>query len=276
MLIGFSPCPNDTFIFHAMLHGAVDTEGLTFSTHIADVEELNTLALRGELEVTKLSYAAYTQVTDKYLILDSGGALGRGNGPLLVAKNATELTADTHVAIPGKYTTAAFLLRIAFPQLCHLDEMLFSDITQAVVQGKVDAGVLIHESRFTYAEQGLHLLADLGAKWERYSGLPIPLGCICVKRDMPKEQQQAVSRVMRYSVDYALQNPTESRTFVKQHSQELSDEVIDKHIAMFVNEYTRSLGTEGRNAVTGFFAEAVKQGMIRKMAEEVFLLPPTP
>ncbi len=271
MTLGFSPCPNDTFIFHAMLHNLVDTEGLKFDVHVVDVEELNTLALQGELDVTKVSYAAYTNIADNYLILDSGSALGRGNGPLLVTKSAKDVTPDTRVAIPGKYTTAAFLLRLTFPQLQHLEEMLFSNIPQAVLQGAADAGVLIHESRFTYAQQGLKLLADLGAEWEQRSGLPIPLGCICVQRSLPKEQQQAFSRVLRRSVDYALQNPAESRTFVKQHAQELSDDVIDKHIAMFVNEFTRSLGVEGRNAVMGFFAEVVKQGVVKKLPEEIFL-----
>ncbi len=271
MTLGFSPCPNDTFIFHALLHGLVDTEGLAFEAHIADVEELNTLALQGKLEVTKLSYAAYTQVAGSYLILDSGGALGRGNGPLLVTKNATEITADARVAIPGKYTTAAFLLRLAFPQLRRWEEMLFSDIPQAVLQGRADAGVLIHESRFTYAQQGLRLLADLGAEWEKRSGLPIPLGCICVRRNLPLEQQRAFARVLRRSVEYALRNPAESRTFVKRHSQELSDEVIDKHIAMFVNDYTLSLGVEGKNAVERFFAEATKRGVVKEMPEDVFL-----
>ncbi|MDR2938057.1 MAG: 1,4-dihydroxy-6-naphthoate synthase [Prevotellaceae bacterium] len=271
MTLGFSPCPNDTFIFHALLHGKVDTEGLTFAPHIADVEELNALALRGELEVTKLSYAAYTQAADKYLILDAGSALGRGNGPLLVTKNVEKVTSETRVAIPGKYTTAAFLLRLAFPQLQHFEETLFSDIPQAIMQGKIDAGALIHESRFTYAQQGLRLLADLGAKWEERSGLPIPLGCICVRRNVTREQQQAMARAMRRSVEYAMQNPSESRAFVKQHAQELSDEVTNKHIAMFVNEYTRSLGEEGRNAVKGFFAEAQKQGVVGKMPQQVFL-----
>lgn len=271
MTLGFSPCPNDTFIFHAMLHGMADTEGLTFEPHIADVEELNTLALHGELELTKLSYAAYTQAADRYVILDSGSALGRGNGPLLVAKNEQKITSKTRVAIPGKYTTAAFLLRLAFPQLQHFEEMLFSDIPQAVAQGKVDAGVLIHESRFTYAQQGLHLIADLGATWEQHSGLPIPLGCICARRDLPPELQQTAARVLHRSVDFALQNPAKSRTFVKQHAQELSEEVIDKHIAMFVNDYTRSLGEEGRRAVTAFFAEVQKQGVVGKMPKAVFL-----
>jgi 1,4-dihydroxy-6-naphthoate synthase len=253
MLLSFSTCPNDTFIFHAMLHGKVDTEGLAFDVRMADVEELNRAAFAGDAEATKLSYAAYAHVADRYSILDSGSALGRGNGPLLVAKSVQELTEETRVAIPGKYTTAAFLLRMVFPQLRRLSEALFSDIPCEILRGSVDAGVLIHESRFTYRQQGLHLLADLGREWEKRSGLPIPLGCICIRRDIESEQQQAFGRVLRRSVDYALQNPAESRTFVKYYARELSDDVIDKHIAMFVNGYTQSLGSEGRRAVAALF-----------------------
>ncbi|MDR1415782.1 MAG: 1,4-dihydroxy-6-naphthoate synthase [Prevotellaceae bacterium] len=253
MRLSFSTCPNDTFIFHAMLHGKVDTEGLTFDVHPADVEELNRAAFVGEAEATKLSYAAYAHVADKYSILDSGSALGRGNGPLLVAKSAQELTGESRVAIPGKYTTAAFLLRLVFPHLSRLSEALFSDIPQEILQGNVDAGVLIHESRFTYRQQGLHLLADLGREWEKRSGLPIPLGCICIKKDIDGEQRQAFGRVLRRSVDYALQNPDESRTFVKHYARELSDDVIDKHIDMFVNGYTQSLGNEGKRAISALF-----------------------
>jgi 1,4-dihydroxy-6-naphthoate synthase len=253
MRLSFSTCPNDTFTFHAMLHGKVDTEGLAFDVHLADVEELNRAALAGEAEATKLSCAACAHVADKYSILDSGSALGRGNGPLLVAKDAREVTEKTRVAIPGKYTTAAFLLRLLFPHVRCLTEKLFSDIPQEILQGNVDAGVLIHESRFTYRQQGLHLLADLGREWEKRSGLPIPLGCICIRKNIDVEQQQAFGRVLRRSVDYALQNPGESRTFVKYYARELSDDAIGKHIAMFVNGYTQSLGSEGRRALAALF-----------------------
>ncbi|MDR3328611.1 MAG: 1,4-dihydroxy-6-naphthoate synthase [Prevotellaceae bacterium] len=271
MHLSFSTCPNDTFIFHAMLHGKVDTEGLRFDVHMADVEELNRAAFTGEAEVSKLSYAAFAHVAGRYLILDAGSALGRGNGPLLVAKNAFEPSEATRVAIPGRHTTAAFLLRLAFPRLTRLSEALFSDIPQAVAQGAFDAGVLIHESRFTYAQQGLRLLADLGQAWEQRSGLPIPLGCICIRRDIDREQQQAFARTLRRSVDYALQNPHESRPFVKRYAQELSDEVIGKHIAMFVNEHTRSLGSEGRRAVSALFEAARQAGATGQMAKDIFL-----
>jgi 1,4-dihydroxy-6-naphthoate synthase len=256
MRLSFSTCPNDTFIFHAMLHGKVDAEGLTFDVQMADVEELNRAAFTGEAEATKLSYAAYARVAHTYSIMDSGSALGRGSGPLLVAKTAQAVTGETRVAIPGTYTTAALLLQLAFPQVSRLSEALFSAIPQEILRGSVDAGVLIHESRFTYRQQGLHLLADLGQEWEKRSGLPVPLGCICVKTSMDGELQQAFGRTLRRSVDYALQNPDESRTFVKRYARELSSEVIDKHIAMFVNSYTQSLGCEGRKAVCALFERA--------------------
>jgi 1,4-dihydroxy-6-naphthoate synthase len=256
MRLSFSTCPNDTFTFHAMLHGKVDSEGLSFDVHLSDVEELNRAAFAGEAEATKLSYAAYARVADRYSILDSGSALGRGNGPLLVAKTVQPLTGEALVAIPGKYTTAAFLLQQVFPQLSRVREVLFSAIPQEILQGGVDAGVLIHESRFTYRQQGLVLLADLGREWEKRSGLPVPLGCICVRTSMDSAVQQAFARTLRRSVDYALQNPGESRTFVRRYARELSDEVIDKHIAMFVNRYTQSLGAEGRKAASALLERA--------------------
>lgn len=256
MRLSFSTCPNDTFIFHAMLHGKVDTEGLAFDVHLADVEELNRAAFTGEAEATKLSYAAYACVAHSYSILDAGSALGRGNGPLLVAKTVQPLTKEARVAIPGEYTTAAFLLQLIFPHLSRLSEALFSAIPQEILQGSVDAGVLIHESRFTYRQQGLRLLADLGQEWEKRTGLPVPLGCICVRTSMDGDRQQAFGRTLRRSVDYALQNPRESRTFVRHYARELSDEVIDRHIAMFVNRYTQNLGSEGRKAVSALFERA--------------------
>jgi 1,4-dihydroxy-6-naphthoate synthase len=271
MTLNFSPCPNDTFIFHAMLHDLVDVENLTFEVHIADVEELNMQAFAGEVAITKLSCAAYACVADKYLVADSGSALGRGNGPLLVARHENALLGCERVAIPGKYTTAAFLMRFAFPTIHRYEELLFSKIPQAVKEGEVDAGVLIHESRFTYREQGLCLLADLGAIWEKRTGLPIPLGCIAVSRSLTPDVQERFARVMRRSVEYALNNPSKSRTFVKRYSQELSDAVIDKHIDMFVNSSTVSLGAEGRNALQFLMNEAMQRGLISSLPERIFL-----
>jgi 1,4-dihydroxy-6-naphthoate synthase len=249
MRLSFSPCPNDTFIFHAMLHGLVDTENLVFDLHIADVEELNYAAFSDLAEATKVSCVTYLRVANRYELLDAGSALGRGNGPLLVSRSAGAISKNSLVLMPGRHTTATFLLQIIFPQLRNLREMLFSDIPAALAQGYADAGVLIHESRFTYHEHGLHLLADLGHKWEQRTGLPVPLGCIAISHRVEPQQRQAFARVMRRSVDYAMQHPNASRAFVKRHAQELSDAVIDQHIAMFVNDYTRSLGSEGRRAI---------------------------
>jgi 1,4-dihydroxy-6-naphthoate synthase len=257
MLLCFSPCPNDTFIFHALLHGKVDTEGLSFDTNIIDIQQLNELAIAGKGDVVKMSFAVYPIARQHYGILDSGSALGYGNGPLLVAQQPlSNLDATTTVAIPGAHTTAFLLMRKAFPQVQQYVPTLFSKIPSAIRSGKVQAGVLIHESRFTYAEQGLHLIADLGAWWEAHYHLPIPLGGIGIQRTLPAEQQQAFARVLRRSVDYALQNSADSRFFVKHYAQELSDTVIDSHIKMFVNNYTQSLGKDGRLAVNALLANA--------------------
>ncbi|GHT74278.1 1,4-dihydroxy-6-naphtoate synthase [Bacteroidia bacterium] len=250
MLLCFSSCPNDTFVFHALLHNRVDTEGLSFDTQIADIQQLNDIAIAGKGDVVKMSFAVYPEAQQHYEILDSGSALGYGNGPLLVARQTSQtIDGTTRIAIPGVHTTAALLMRRAFPQAQNYVPMLFSHIPSAVETGEVEAGVLIHESRFTYAQQGLCLVADLGAWWEAHYHLPIPLGGIGIRRTLPVEQQRSFARVLRRSVDYALQNPKESAAFVQHYAQELSREVREQHIKMFVNNYTQSLGTEGRKAI---------------------------
>jgi 1,4-dihydroxy-6-naphthoate synthase len=250
MTLAFSSCPNDTFIFHALLHNKIDTEGLTFGVHIADISELNAAAICVQYDVIKISYAAYSVVNQHFTILDAGSAIGHGNGPLLVARRPSQsIGATTTVAIPGEYTTAALLMRKAFPTVKHYVPMLFSDIPAAVKSGDADAGVLIHESRFTYAKQGLALIADMGQWWEQRYGLPIPLGGIVMQRALPDADKQRFARVLRRSVEYGLQNPKESITFVRHYAQELDESVIDKHIKMFVNEYTVSLGEKGRQAI---------------------------
>lgn len=268
-----STCPNDTFAFDALIHGKVDTEGLAFDVHLADVEELNKLALATEADITKLSYHAYAHVAHSYAILNAGSALGRGNGPLFISKKKVypDEVGAIKVAIPGKYTTAALLLRLAFPQVKQPAEYLFSDIESAVLDGEMDAGVLIHEGRFVYQRKGLHLIADLGELWEKQSGQPIPLGCIAVKRSLDLELQRTVDRVLRKSVEYAVANPRASANFVKQYAQELDDEVISKHINLFVNQYTINLGDEGKAAVTTFFDAARKINAIPELADQLFV-----
>ena len=253
LTLGFTSCPNDTFIFDALVHHKIDTEGLEFDVVFADVEKLNTWAIKGELDVTKISYHAFTFCDNDYLLLDSGSALGRNCGPLLIKRPETSLTSESKIAIPGKYTTANMLLNIAFPDYQNKLETLFSEIENEVTNGSVDAGLIIHENRFTYQERGLEKVRDLGEFWEQETGLPIPLGGIVVKRNLPLETQQKVERVLRKSVEYAFGNRESSSEFIKCHSQEMKQEVIDNHINLYVNEFSISLGKEGRKSVLKVF-----------------------
>ncbi|MGL4955832.1 MAG: 1,4-dihydroxy-6-naphthoate synthase [Bacteroidales bacterium] len=250
MRLAISPCPNDTFIFYALLHNKVDTEGLSFDVQMLDIDELNTQAQTTVIDAIKISYAAYPKVHEQYCILSAGSALGYNSGPLLVSAQAqVSISPALTVAIPGQYTTAALLLQLFCPQLKQLHSCLFSDISHTLSMGKYGAGVLIHETRFTYAQQGLHLIADLGALWQERFKLPLPLGCIAINRHLPIEQQHCFARVMRRSVEYALNNSAESRTFVRQYAQELSDNIIDQHIQMFVNKYTIALDKDAKQAI---------------------------
>lgn len=271
LTLGFSPCPNDCFIFDAMIHGKVDTEGLTFDVVMEDVEALNNKAFAGELDVTKLSFYAFAHITKLYQLLYSGSALGNACGPLLVAKSDLELVADTKIAIPGKYTTANFLLSLAYPNSKNKSELLFSEIEDEVLSGGVEAGLIIHENRFTYEQKGLKKIIDLGEYWERLTSAPIPLGGIVVKKEFPFELKQKISRVLRKSVAYAFANPKSSLTFVREHAQEMSEEVMYKHIALYVNDYSLDLGEEGKRAVEILFAKAEELGLIDKIKEEVFI-----
>ncbi|WP_420460405.1 menaquinone biosynthesis family protein [Neolewinella sp.] len=262
--LGFSPCPNDTYIFDALVHGRIDTEGLEFDVLLADVEELNERAFRAELDVTKLSYHAFGYLTDTYRLLHSGSALGRGVGPLLVVKkeNFGGVTRDSRVAIPGKYTTANYLLGLAYPQVTRKQAVLFCDIERLVLEDVYDAGVLIHENRFTYAKRGLRKIADLGTYWEDTTGLPVPLGGITVRRYLPREVQLSVDRVLMRSVRYAFDHPQASAAYVRAHAQEMDAGVRRKHIALYVNEYTLKLGKDGLAAVEYFLADGRSKGII--------------
>jgi 1,4-dihydroxy-6-naphthoate synthase len=253
--LGYSPCPNDTFIFDAMVHQKIDTEGLEFETTLADVEALNTMAFAKKLMVTKLSYHAFAHIIKDYALLHAGSALGNNCGPLLIAKKNTQPTAESTVAIPGKYTTANFLLSLAFPQIQHKTETLFSDIENAVLEGKHDFGLIIHENRFTYAQKGLIKIADLGELWETRTGLPIPLGGIVVRRDTPPGVQQKINRVLRRSVEFAFANPEQTMPYVSAHAQEMQPEVMMAHIKLYVNEYSIDLGERGKAAIERMFLE---------------------
>lgn len=243
-----SPCPNDTFAFDAMVNRRIDTEGLDFDLHFADIEELNNRALDGSPDICKISTSLLPRISERYRLLDSGSALGRGNGQLLVRRRGDRSPIRT-VAIPGIHTTANAMLGMFFPQFDDLRPMLFSDIAEAVERGDCDAGVLIHEGRFVYERRNLELVADLGALWERETGLPLPLGAIVASSSLPEDVRLRVERVLARSVEYAFAHPSESRGFVKSHAREMDDDVIDKHISLFVNDFTVSLGPVGRKAV---------------------------
>jgi 1,4-dihydroxy-6-naphthoate synthase len=271
--LGFSPCPNDTFIFDALVHQKIDTEGLEFDVLLADVEELNQKAVRGILDITKLSYHAYAHLTDKYVLLDAGSALGRNCGPLLIAKRPltkAEIAAGP-IAIPGKLTTANFLLSLAYPEAQNKQEFLFSDIEQAVLREEVIAGLIIHENRFTYQDKGLVKIQDLGEFWEGTTGHPIPLGGIVVHRRLDHETQQKVNRVLARSVAYAQEQPSATRDYVRAHAQEMDEDVMFAHIGLYVNDFTEDLGPTGRAAIAALFERAEALGIVPKIQEEIFL-----
>lgn len=275
LTLGFSPCPNDTFIFDALIHEKIDTEGLHFEVQLGDVEQLNQKAFQQELDVTKLSYHAYAHLLPYYALLNSGSALGNNCGPLLIAK--TDLnTADlskTSIAIPGKYTTANFLLSLAFPEAEQKEEMLFSDIEQAVLEEQVQAGLIIHENRFTYQDKGLVKLLDLGEWWENNTRMPIPLGGIVVKREHPVELQQKLDRVLRRSIEYAFAHPESALPYVQAHAQEMDTAVMQQHIDLYVNDYSIDLGAKGRAAVQFLFDTAVARGIIEPLPVPIFVPP---
>ena len=246
--LAISPCPNDTFMFDAIVNKRIDLEGYTFDVEYHDIEQLNERVLSGEAEVSKCSTALLRAVGERYRLLDSGSALGRGNGPLLVRRKG-ETTQIRRIAVPGLYTTANALIGRLFPDIEERVPMLFSKIAEAVEGGEFDAGVLIHEGRFVYERRNLELVADLGLEWERQMELPLPLGSIVIERSLGEEVARDVERLIRRSIEYAFSNPALSRDFIKSHAQELEDDVIDKHISLFVNDFSLTLGDEGRRAV---------------------------
>ncbi len=283
--LGFSPCPNDTFIFDALIHHKIDTEGLTFDVFFDDVETLNTKAFAGTPDITKLSFHAYAYAAADYVLLDAGSALGSGVGPLLISQRPlTELTGSTtgnngkpdldaglKVGIPGKYTTANFLLGLAYPQLQRKEELVFSGIEQAVLDGRTDLGLLIHENRFTYQEKGLHKILDLGDFWEKETGFPIPLGGIAIHRRLPLEIQQKVNRLIRKSVEFAFENPTAGLDFIRSHAQAMSTAVMYKHIDLYVNSFSINLGARGRLAVETLISKAVELNLVPPVSKPLFM-----
>ncbi|HEV2983476.1 MAG TPA: 1,4-dihydroxy-6-naphthoate synthase [Vicinamibacterales bacterium] len=273
--LGFSPCPNDCFMFDAILNRRIDLEGLDFSVRLADVEALNRAAFGGEIDVTKLSYHAYAYCTSDYVLLDAGSALGRNCGPLLISKRQIsneEVAAGTlKIAIPGKYTTANFLLGLAYPGARDKTELVFSAIEAALLHDEYDAGLIIHENRFTFEAKGLKKIVDLGEFWEHETGAPIPLGGIVINRSLPDGIKHAVNRVVRRSVEYALAHRADSLPFVRAHAQEMSEDVMYRHIDLYVNGYSVDLGLEGRRAVELLFEKARATGIIPPVNHELFL-----
>jgi 1,4-dihydroxy-6-naphthoate synthase len=271
--LGFSPCPNDTFAFDALINNKIDTEGIDFICEAEDIEQLNLRAMDEDLDMAKVSFHAFLHLAPKYQLLDAGSALGSNCGPLLISKKnySNEEISDLAVAIPGKYTTAALLLKYAFPMVSELHEFRFNHIEQRILKDTVEAGVIIHESRFTYQEKGLIKLADLGEIWEQNTGFPIPLGGIVVKRDMPDELKARLNHIMRSSVEYAMQNPVSSAEFIREHATEMDDEVIRKHIQLYVNHYTQSLGSRGKDAIRFLFDYAVTSKIIDEIPEGLFV-----
>jgi 1,4-dihydroxy-6-naphthoate synthase len=258
--LAFSPCPNDTFIFDALIHHKIDTKGFRFNVVLDDVESLNKKAFDQTFDITKLSFHACLYLTDKYKLLPSGSALGDHCGPLLIGRSSIlpKSQESMHVAIPGKYTTANYLMSIAYPCITDKKEMLFSEIEDAVLSKKTDAGVIIHENRFTYESKGLFKIMDLGEYWHSQTQMPIPLGGIAIKRKYSLEISQKVSHLIKKSIEYAFANPESGKNFIKAHSREMNDEVIQKHIDLYVNNYTLDLGEKGKKAIEMMLEKAVE------------------
>ena len=249
--LGFSPCPNDTFIFDALVNKKIDTEGIEFDLHLEDVETLNQWALQGKLDVSKISYGVLPLLLPQYELLDAGGALGKGVGPLLIAREPVALTKvpDCRIAIPGQRTTAHLLFSLAFPEARKKEFMVFSGIEDAVLSGAVDCGVIIHENRFTYQQKGLVRLLDLGEYWERETGAPIPLGGIVLRKGYDASLSRKINSLIRKSLEFAFSHYPELPDFVRSHAQEMDERVMRQHIDLYVNNYSLSLGAEGEKAI---------------------------
>jgi 1,4-dihydroxy-6-naphthoate synthase len=272
MTLGYSPCPNDTHIFYALVHGRIDLGGLLFKERLEDVETLNQLVLAGTLDISKISYHTAGFIRDEYCVLRSGGALGRGCGPLVVARDYDDMAAlkGKRVALPGRFTTASLLFRLYDADVADVVFLPFHEIMGTVQSGEVDAGVIIHESRFTFASFGLKSIMDLGYWWERETGCPIPLGGIVARRSLGASKLKAIDQGLRDSVVYANNHPEEVRGYIRKHAQEMSDEVCDAHIKLYVNDFSLDLGREGEAAVTTLLARAESCGLIPKSDKNIF------
>ena len=253
LTLGFSPCPNDTYIFDALVNKKIDTEGLDFDVVLEDVETLNRWALEGKLDITKLSFPAFFQSLEKYILLTSGSALGKGVGPMLISKefinNEQEIINSKTIAIPGENTTAHLLFSLAYPSATNKKFTVFSKIEDAVIHGEVDCGVIIHENRFTYQSKGLKKIIDLGEYWETQQKVPIPLGGIAIKRNLPYAIIKKVNTLIKNSLEFANRNYPNIPPYVKEHSQEMSEDVMRPHIQLYVNDFSLDLREEGKQAI---------------------------
>ena len=273
--LGFSPCPNDCFIFDAIVNQRIDLEGIEFDVRMEDVETLNRWAVEGNLGCTKLSFHAFAHLTTVYQLLNAGSALGFNCGPLLISKRDISFeemrSNQLNIAIPGKLTTANFLLSIALPQATNKKEMLFSEIENAVINEDVDAGLIIHENRFTYQQKGLKKIIDLGEYWESLIHAPIPLGGIVIKRNFSDELKQKIDRIIKKSVQYAFAHPEEAMPFIKQHAQEMDPKVMQQHIQLYVNDYSVDLGNTGREAVILMMQKAQELNLVNQINQDLFV-----
>ena len=273
LTLAISPCPNDTFIFDAMLHHKIDTEDLDFNLVFADVEQLNQAAFQQQFDITKLSYHAYAYVAENYVLLRSGSALGNSCGPMLIGKNSLtdEAVEKSRICIPGKYTTANLLFSLKYPNVQQKEFVVFSDIEHKLLSDEFDAGVIIHENRFTYEQKGLKKIIDLGEFWEQTYKAPIPLGGIAIRRNMELETQLSVERIIKRSIEFAFAHPESSKEFVAQHSQEMSAAVCKQHIDLYVNTFSLELGSEGEKAVNTLYRIAQENNIIPALKKPVFI-----
>ena len=253
--LAFSSCPNDTFIFDALVNNKIDTEGIEFNPIIADIDKLNNWSSSHRYDITKLSYYAFTKCYEKYKLLNSGSALGDGCGPLLIKRPENVLNSNSSIAIPGELTTANLLLKIAYPSFINKTSVLFSEIEDLVCSGKFDAGLIIHENRFTFQKKGLVKVEDLGDFWFNKTNLPIPLGGIAVSRNFSEQEQKKIDHLILKSLKFSLKNKESTSKYVKAHAQEMDTKVIQSHINLYVNDFSIDLGVSGRNAIIKVFEE---------------------
>jgi 1,4-dihydroxy-6-naphthoate synthase len=274
LTLSFTPCPNDCFMFDAIVNQRIDLEGLDFSVRLADIEALNQTAFEASTDVTKLSYHAVAYCLDVYELLDAGSVLGPNCGPLVISKRAISTdevaTGKVTIAIPGKYTTANFLLNLAFPNAQKKTALVFSEIQPALLREQFDAGVIIHEGRFSYQPKGLQKIIDLGQWWQAETGLPLPLGGVAVRRSLPSDVKERVNRIVRRSVQYALAHPDVSSDFVRAHASDMNEEIIRQHIDVYVNQYSIELGENGERAVKMLFERGKATGTIPALSTALY------